>query len=140
MLLTTKRYLNNRHKLRNSVKQHLDKKMKTIVTEEQTTPNSLSSVRDALGVIGGKWKLCVIVAVREGNKRFRDIRKSVEGICPKVLSGELRHLEINGLIERTVHTGRPVVVEYAITKYGRSLDSVITAFVEWGMTHRDKCT
>jgi DNA-binding HxlR family transcriptional regulator len=113
--------------------------MKTIVTEEQNAPSSLSPVKDALGVIGGKWKLCVIVAVREGNNRFGEIRKSIEGISPKVLSGELRDLEIYGLIERTVHAGRPVIVEYAITKYGRSLDSVITAFVEWGVTHRDKC-
>ena len=112
--------------------------MKTLVTEEQNAPNSLSPVRDALDVIGGKWKLCLIVSVREGNKRFRDIRKSVEGISSKVLSSELRHLEMNGLIERTVHTERPVVIEYAITKYGRSLDSVITAFVKWGMAHRDK--
>jgi DNA-binding HxlR family transcriptional regulator len=114
--------------------------MKTIVPEEQNAPNSLLSVKDALGVIGGRWKLCVIVAVWEGNKRFGDIRKSVEGISPKVLSGELRHLEINGLIERTVHTGSPVVVEYAITKYGRSLDTVITAFIGWGMTRQDTYT
>ncbi|KAA2241991.1 helix-turn-helix transcriptional regulator [Chitinophaga agrisoli] len=55
--------------------------------------------------------------------------KYVAGISPKVLSGELRHLEMNGLIERTVYTGRPVVVEYSITKYGRSLDRLINAFV-----------
>jgi DNA-binding HxlR family transcriptional regulator len=109
-----------------------------MVIEEQNASNSLSPVRDALDVIGGKWKLCVIVSVREGNNRFGDIRKSVKGISPKVLSGELRHLEMNGLIERTVHAGRPVVVEYAVTKYGRSLDNVITAYVNWGMTHRDK--
>jgi DNA-binding HxlR family transcriptional regulator len=110
-----------------------------MVTEEQNTPSSFSPVRDALDVIGGKWKLYVIVAVREGNKRFRDIQKYVEGISPKVLSGELKHLEMNGLIERTVYTGRPVVVEYSITEYGRSLDRLINAFVKWGMTHRDKC-
>jgi DNA-binding HxlR family transcriptional regulator len=110
-----------------------------MVTEKQNTPGSFSPIRDALDVIGGKWKLCVIVAVREGNKRFRDIGKYVEGISPKVLSGELRHLEMKGLIERTVHTGRPVVVEYYKTEYGRSLYSLITAFVKWGMTHRDKC-
>ena len=110
-----------------------------MITEEQNTPNSFSPLKNALDVIGGKWKLCVIVAVWERNKRFRDIRKHVEGISPKVLSGELRHLEMKGLIERTVHTGRPVVVEYSITEYGRSLDSLIAAFVKWGMTHRDKC-
>lgn len=109
-----------------------------MVTEEQNTPNSHSSIKNALDVIGGKWRLCVIVAVRDGNKRFRDIRNSVEGISPKVLSGELRQLEMNGLIKRFVHTGRPVVVEYAITEYGCSLDSVITAYVKWGKTHRDK--
>jgi HxlR-like helix-turn-helix len=60
----------------------------------------------------------------EGNKRYRDIRMSVEGISSKVLSGEQRHLEMNGLIEKTVRAGSPVLVEYAISKYGRSLDSV----------------
>jgi DNA-binding HxlR family transcriptional regulator len=110
-----------------------------MITEEQNTPNSLSPLKTALDVIGGKWKLCVVVAVRKGNKRFRDIGKYVEGISPKVLSGELRRLEMNGLIERTVHTGRPVIVEYSITDYGRSLDSLIAAFVKWGMTHRNNC-
>lgn len=110
-----------------------------MVTEEQNTPNSLPPLKNALDVIGGKWKLCVVVAVREGNKRFRDIGKYVEGISPKVLSGELRRLEMKGLIERTVHTGRPVVVEYSITEYGRSLDILINAFVKWGTTHRNNC-
>lgn len=72
-----------------------------MVTKEQDTPNSLSPLKNALDVIGGKWKLCVIVAVLEGNKRFRNIIKFVEGISPKVLSRELGHLEMNGLIERS---------------------------------------
>ncbi|MXN92693.1 transcriptional regulator [Flavobacterium sp. Sd200] len=98
----------------------------------------LNAVGDALYVIGGKWKLRIIIALSEGHRRFNELQRAIEGISAKVLSNELKDLEINGFVKRTVHTGTPVVVEYEPTAYTGSLHNVLTALAEWGMMHREK--
>jgi DNA-binding HxlR family transcriptional regulator len=97
----------------------------------------LNSIADALYVIGGKWKLRIIVALTDGNKRFNDLKRLVEGISSKVLSTELKELELNGFINRNVFTGTPVVVEYELSEYAETLDGVLHSLSEWGAMHRD---
>src|ERR1700749_3474374 len=107
-------------------------------TDAQKCNAALTSIGDALYVIGGKWKLRVIVALREGNKRFNEIQRTVEGISARVLSSELKELELNGFVTRIVHTQTPVVVEYQITDYADSLGEVLQSLANWGAMHRDK--
>lgn len=95
-------------------------------------------VRDVLDIINGKWKLPILIALSLGNKRFKELERDVEGITPKMLSKELRDLEINDLVVRTVHDSVPVTVEYSLSDYGKTLDSVIIALREWGKKHRTK--
>jgi DNA-binding HxlR family transcriptional regulator len=95
-------------------------------------------VRDVLDIINGKWKLPILIALSFGNKRFTDLERDVEGITPRMLSKELRDLEINQLVKRTVHDSFPVVIEYSLTEYGKSLDAVIEAMRDWGKKHRKK--
>jgi len=97
----------------------------------------LGAIDDALYVIGGKWKLRVIVALREGNKRFNEIQRAM-GISARVLSNELKELEMNGFVKRIVHNQTPVVVEYQLTDYAGTLSNVLSALSDWGTTHRDK--
>jgi DNA-binding HxlR family transcriptional regulator len=97
----------------------------------------LISIADALYVIGGKWKLRIIVALTDGNKRFNDLKRLVEGISSKVLSTELKQLELNGFVNRNVFTGTPVVVEYELSAYAETLDGVLNSLSEWGAMHRD---
>lgn len=108
------------------------------ILSTQQCVQSLSHVGDALYVIGGKWKLRVIIALREGNKRFNDIQRAVEGISARVLSNELKELELNGFVKRIVHTHTPVVVEYQVTPYADTLKDVLHALSDWGAMHRDK--
>jgi DNA-binding HxlR family transcriptional regulator len=100
--------------------------------------SALGYVQDALYVLNGKWKLPVIIALSEGNKRFGEIQKNVKGIAPKVLSAELKSLELNGFVIRKVYNEFPVLVEYELTDYSNSLENVITALKDWGLQHRDK--
>ncbi|RQP15196.1 MAG: transcriptional regulator [Parapedobacter sp.] len=95
-------------------------------------------VRDVLDIISGKWKLPILIALSFGNKRFKELERDVEGITPKMLSKELRDLEINDLVVRTVYDTVPVTVEYSLSDYGKTLDSVIVALREWGKKHRTK--
>lgn len=99
---------------------------------------AMDAIQDALYVLNGKWKLPIILALGEGNKRFGELQRAVAGIAPKVLSNELKMLELNGFVVRRVYDTIPVSVEYALLEYSSSLDKVIDALKEWGMQHRDK--
>lgn len=98
----------------------------------------LKPVRDALDMLNGKWKLPIIIALSFGDKRFTEIAKEVEGITDRMLSRELRDLELNGLIVRKVEDSYPVRVTYALTPYSKSLDEVIESLRKWGIKHRMK--
>lgn len=97
----------------------------------------LNSIADALYAIGGKWKLRIIVGLRDGSKRFNELQRLIDGISAKVLSTELKELEMNGFIKRNVFTGTPVVVEYELTKYADTLNDVLDTLSGWGAMHRE---
>ena len=99
---------------------------------------SILPVRDALEVLSGKWKLPIIISLMFGNKRFSQIAKEIPNITDKMLSKELRDLEANCLVKRTVYDSIPVVVEYSLTEYGHSLKPVIEVLRDWGTTHRER--
>ena len=103
----------------------------------QECSKRLTAVGDALYAIGGKWKLRIIVALKEGNKRFNELHRTIEGISAKVLSAELKDLELNGFIRRNVFTGSPVVVEYELTDYCETLNDVLHSLSTWGAMHRE---
>ncbi|WP_128543726.1 winged helix-turn-helix transcriptional regulator [Larkinella soli] len=96
----------------------------------------LLPIRDALDILSGKWKLQILVSLLLGNKRFREMQREVDGITARMLSKELKELEMNRLVKRTVHDTTPVTVEYSLTDYGRSLQPVLTALENWGLEHR----
>ena len=110
----------------------------TAQVSTQGCAGMLNAIGDSLYVIGGKWKLRVIVALRDGNKRFNEIQRTVDGISARVLSSELKELEMNGFVKRIVHTQTPVVVEYQLTEYAATLSEVLRTLAEWGTMHRDK--
>jgi DNA-binding HxlR family transcriptional regulator len=95
-------------------------------------------VRDVLDIISGKWKLPILIALSLGVKRFKELERQIEKISPRMLSKELKDLEANKLITRTVQNTVPVTVEYSLTEYGKSLDAVISSIREWGNQHRKK--
>jgi DNA-binding HxlR family transcriptional regulator len=71
-----------------------------------------------------------------GRNCFMQIRRDIQGISANMLSKELRDLEMNMLIKRTVHETKPVTVEYAITEHGKTFIPVIETLIIWGMEHR----
>lgn len=93
-------------------------------------------VRDALDILSGKWKLPIIIALTFGNKRFSEMAREIPGITDRMLSKELRDLEMNQLIKRTVYDSVPVVVEYSMTSHGKTLEKLIGELRNWGVLHR----
>src|SRR5450432_4653391 len=107
--------------------------------EESQCTSRLSAIDDTLYVIGGKWKLKIIIALREeGNIRVNELQRTITGISARVLSNELKELEMNGFIKRKVYTSTPVVIEYELTGYSNTLGDVLQAMVDWGTKHRKK--
>ncbi len=96
------------------------------------------TVRDALDVISGKWKILIIISIMSGHRRFREIERSIPKISSKVLAKELKDLEEHQLIKRTVYDESPVLVEYTATDYVFTLDKVIEELHNWGANHRKK--
>lgn len=107
-------------------------------SEKKECVQYIRPVRDVLDLINGKWKLPILIALSFGNKRFKELERDVEGITPRMLSKELKDLESNQLITRTVYDTMPVTVEYSLTPYGKTLDDVIAALRDWGKKHRSR--
>lgn len=99
--------------------------------------NFMVPMTDALDVFSGKWKIPIIAALNFYETcGFKDLENIVEGITPKMLSKELKFLEANLILTREVLPTRPVTIKYAITDYGRTCDSIMTALYAWGAKHR----
>lgn len=95
------------------------------------------AVNDTMNVISGKWKLPIMGALLFGKKRFKELERDIPKISPRMLSKELRDLEANGIITRTVYGTVPVSVEYKLTESGYSFKKVLDIMVEWGLQHRE---
>ena len=109
------------------------------IRENRDCSASLAAIEDTLYVIGGKWKLKVIITLtEEGNMRFNELQRTITGISARVLSNELKELEMNGFIKRKVYTTTPVVIEYELTGYSNTLHNVLQAMIHWGTMHRTK--
>jgi DNA-binding HxlR family transcriptional regulator len=96
----------------------------------------LRALQDTLYFIGGKWRLPIINSICNGNRRFREIERSIPGITTRMLSKELKEMEMNKLVKRNVYDERPVLVEYEPTEYCRSFGNIIMAMINWGREHR----
>ncbi|WP_295128091.1 helix-turn-helix domain-containing protein [uncultured Chitinophaga sp.] len=101
-----------------------------------TCPASALFIKDALEAVEGRWKLLILFSLSKGPKRFTQIAREVNGITDKTLSRELKILEANKLLSRTVIDSFPPTVEYALTEHGRSLEKVLDTLQLWGVAHR----
>lgn len=97
----------------------------------------IRGIRDTQDLLNGKWKTGIIGALHyRGKMRFMELRRELEGIAPKMLSQELKDLEMNHLVTRTVYNTMPVTVEYELTEHGKSLNGIIEAMGNWGVKYR----
>lgn len=93
-------------------------------------------VTRCLSLIGGKWKPVILFCICNDVNRFGALQRSVPAITKQMLTKQLRELEQDGVISRTVFAEVPPRVEYALTERGRSLLPVIGAMREWGLSDR----
>lgn len=95
------------------------------------------AVNDTLNVINGKWKLPILGSLLFQKRKFTEIQRNIPKITPRMLSKELKDLEMNGMVKRTVYDSIPVSVEYELTNSGKTIGEVLDKMVEWGVKHRN---
>ncbi|PWN67107.1 winged helix-turn-helix transcriptional regulator [Chryseobacterium oncorhynchi] len=86
--------------------------------------------------IGGRWKLLILDKLKDGKLRFSELRKSILGITERMLTLQLRELEKEGLVKRTVHAEVPPRVDYELTTIARELIPIWSVLSDWGGKHR----
>jgi DNA-binding HxlR family transcriptional regulator len=101
-------------------------------------PTGIRAIKDAMETLNGNWKLPILFSLSGGAKRFKEIAREVEGISDKMLSKELKDLEANHLVCRTVYDTFPPTVEYEVTEHAGTLYEVMKALRDWGQNHRKK--
>lgn len=111
--------------------------LKITPTPTHECKRAIMGVQDAMYVLGGKWKIFIIAGLLFGPKRYSDLLRDLKGISGKALSRELKDMELNRLIERTVVRTQPIAVSYALTQYGESAKEIIGVLSEWGEAHRE---
>ena len=89
-------------------------------------------VETTLTLIGDKWKVLILRDLLPGTKRFGELKKSIGSVSQKVLTAQLRDMENNGLLTRTVYPEVPPRVEYSLTELGRSLKPILDSMWNWG--------
>jgi DNA-binding HxlR family transcriptional regulator len=100
-----------------------------------TIADNIKFAQDTLQMINGKWKVPILMSMYSGKSRFRDIQRNIPAITTRVLSKELKDLEANKLITRTVNGGHPVSITYTLTSYSHTLTPVVDEMIKWGKQH-----
>ncbi|MBW2960589.1 winged helix-turn-helix transcriptional regulator [Mesonia aestuariivivens] len=108
------------------------------VSALKTCSQKIRAIHDTMDVLSGKWKVSIIACLCFQPMRYSDLLREVQGISGKMLSRELKDLEMNKLILRKVLDTKPVSISYEITEYGKSLKQLTSVIAEWGLNHREE--
>jgi DNA-binding HxlR family transcriptional regulator len=97
--------------------------------------NDKCPVTATIAIIGGKWKPIILYLISHEINRFGEMHGMICGISKKMLTGQLRELEKDGIIERKIFAETPPRVEYYITEKGLTLRPIILSMREWGLKY-----
>ena len=111
--------------------------MKSIADYEQKIDRLRDTcpVRAAIDVVRGRWKPSILFELKSGAKRFSELQAALPGITSQALTVQLRQLEADGIVARTLYLETPVKVEYALSDYGTTLSDVMDQLESWGVSY-----
>ncbi|MEU5161274.1 helix-turn-helix domain-containing protein [Streptomyces sp. NPDC020875] len=95
------------------------------------------AIESAMEVLGGRWKLAILKQLTPGTLRFGELGRALPAITPRMLTRQLRELETDGLVTRTVYREVPPRVEYTLTDAAHRLDAIMSQLDTWGRWYRD---
>ena len=101
-----------------------------------TPASAAQGIEQAVKLIDGRWKLMILFNLFGGRVlRFSDLERAIPAVSQKMLAQQLRQLEADGIVERTVHHQVPPKVEYRLTAWGQSLCPALDALLKWAEEH-----
>ena len=95
-------------------------------------------IMHTIAMVSDKWKVLILYQLRDGKKRFNELRRILQGVTQRVLTHQLRALEDDGLVKRTVFAEVPPRVEYELTLLGQTLIPILDQFEHWARQHSDE--
>lgn len=100
---------------------------------QHTPASAAAGVEDAIRMIDGRWKLIILFHLFGQNVlRFSELERAIPDVSQKMLIQQLRQLEKDGLVQRTIHAQVPPKVEYQLTEWGQSLCPALDSLLQWG--------
>jgi DNA-binding HxlR family transcriptional regulator len=109
---------------------------KMVLMENTSSKKKYSCpVEAAIDIIGGKWKPVILWHIRDGPLRFNEIRSILPAITQGMLTRQLRELEADQVVNRTVYAEVPPRVEYSLTEFGMTVIPILDDLCEWGRTY-----
>jgi DNA-binding HxlR family transcriptional regulator len=100
--------------------------------------NAECPVWAAIDVIRGRWKPSILCVLKDGTRRFTEIQQLLPGVTAQALTVQLRQLELDEIVARTVYPEVPARVEYALSERGRSLSDIMDRLEAWGTKYLDR--
>lgn len=95
------------------------------------------AVEITLNIISGKWKGIILYRLLDGKKRFNELKRRIPNVTHRTLTLQLRELEADGILKRTVYAEVPPRVEYELTELGLSMTPILKAIYDWGVSYRN---
>lgn len=93
------------------------------------------AVETTIAIIGGRWKVLILRELMAGVKRFNELHRALHGITQKMLTQQLREMEVDGIVHREVYLQVPPKVEYSLTELGQSLEPILSVMHAWGVKY-----
>ena len=112
----------------------------TLSEADQCNVKFIVALKNAMNVINGKWKLAIVATMIKQPRRFNEIERLLQGITPRMISKELKELELNNVVHKIdcldSKSGRMTAM-YDLTESGRKLEKLMVQMAVWGQEHKD---
>lgn len=112
----------------------------TLSEDDQCNLMFIVALKNAMNVINGKWKLAIVATMIKQPRRFNEIERLLQGITPRMISKELKELELNNVVEKIESvdetTGKTTSM-YDLTPSGRGLEKLMVQMAVWGQEHKE---
>lgn len=114
------------------------KNIKIIIDAKNCEPEIGMAFLEVVNLFAGKWRMVIIATLSQEDIRFTEIQKFIPNITPRMLSKELKDLEMCGIVKRTVYDEFPVLIHYGLTNSAKEFTPIIIQMVEWAKRHRKR--
>jgi DNA-binding HxlR family transcriptional regulator len=111
------------------------KNIKALIKAKNCDPNDGMALMEVMDLFAGKWRMIILASLFLKEMRFTEIQQLIPGITPRMLSRELKDLEMSGIVKRTVDNHSTPLIQYGITSSARELEPIIIQLLEWGKQH-----